>query len=134
MGVKYQDYHKVWVNGRYVGEKMFSKDGTRTPTVTQDAIGEMGEATDANGLSINSDDGYDNIRETERMGTITPDVMAYENFSIFDESKKPEDYTKVVIEAGDVMGEDGKTIVLTEHNTPKHDIPEVNTASVDDDE
>ena len=78
MGVKYQDYPKGWVNGRYVGEKMFSKDGTRTPTVTQDAIGEMGEATDANGLSINSDDGYDNIREMDRMGTITPDVLAYD--------------------------------------------------------
>lgn len=78
MGVKYQDYPKGWVNGRYVGEKMFSKDGTRTPTVTQDAIGEMGEAKDANGLSINSDDGYDNIREMDRMGTITPDVLAYD--------------------------------------------------------
>lgn len=133
MGVKYQDYPEGWVNGRYVGKKMFPNG-----TITQDALGEMkkdddGEVIlDESGCPCNVEDGYSNIRETERMGTITPDVMAYEDFSIFDESKQSQNYTKVAIKAGDVMGEDGKTIVLTEHNTPKHDIPDVSTTGVDD--
>ena len=107
MGVKYQDSPTGWVNGRYIGERMFSGS-----SVTQDA--EMAPNSNGTWTGKNTEDPYQSIRDTERMGTITPDVMAFSG----------------TVGAGEVMPAGTKL----DPSKGTHDIPEVNTASVDDDE